>query len=151
MLGPNVSKWQYPIGSLLQSGAKVAFGSDWFVSSLNPLDGIETAVTHKILGDEEGDIFLPEQRISLSDAIRAYTLHAAYINHVDDITGSLEVGKQPNFIIVSENPFKVKPTEIHCIRVLESCFNGHCVYAAKTFNPIYTIQNVSNHKKHKNK
>ena len=118
-----------------------------FVSSLNPFDGIETAVTHKLLGDEKGDIFLEEQRISLQDAIRAYTLGSAYVNHWEDTMGSLEVGKEADFLILSDNLFALKPEEIHTTRVLETVFRGNVVYEAKSHPPPYVKLNFDQYNK----
>src|SRR5690348_4865903 len=93
ILGEERSKWQYPIRTFIDSGVKVAFGSDWPVSEVNPLLIIEVALTHKLIGGNEPP-WLPEERITLEEALQAYTIGSAYVNFVDKETGTLEVGKR---------------------------------------------------------
>lgn len=127
-LGPKRSRWIYPINSILKTGATVAFGSDWSVSSPNPLEGIEVAVTRMGPNGETKTPFIPEERIPLKDAIAAYTLHAAYVNHIDDRTGSIQVGKLADLTVVNRNLFKIKPTQISESKVVLTLFGGHPVY-----------------------
>lgn len=126
-LGPGRSRWIYPINAVLRAGARVAFGSDWSVSSVNPLEGIEVAVTRMGPNGETDTPFLPEQRISLEDAIRAYTLNAAYLNRLDDRTGSIEAGKLADLIVLDRNLFRIDPQEISEARVLLTLFAGRPV------------------------
>lgn len=116
---------------MLKSGAKVAFGSDWFVSSLNPFDGIEIAVTHQCIGDNSGETFLPEQKISLGDAIKTYTAGSSYVNFLEDRCGSLKAGMDADFIILSKNPFQIDPKQIHSVQVLHTFLDGKCVFSLK--------------------
>ena len=109
-LGPERSTWQYPFGSLLRAGALLAMGSDWSVSTANPLEEMEVAVTRMVPRAHEAayafgdrDPFLPEQRISAEDAIRAFTLGSAYVNHLDDETGSIEVGKLADLAVIDRD------------------------------------------------
>jgi len=107
-LGEERSQWLYPIKSLLDYGALVVFGSDWFVSSGNPLLGIETAITRRDPLTNESAPFLDHQRIGLSAALKAYTLNSAYINFIEHETGSIEVGKQADLTVLDKNLFDLK-------------------------------------------
>ncbi len=121
-------RWIYPIASLLKSGAVVAFGSDWSVSSANPLEEIEVAVTRMGWSGQTTTPFIPEERIDLRDALAAFTLNAAYVNFQDDKTGSIEVGKLADLIVVDHNLFAIPPTQIAESRVLLTLMGGKPVY-----------------------
>jgi predicted amidohydrolase YtcJ len=127
-IGPERGRWLYPIGSLFRSGAVVAFGSDWDVSTANPLEEIEVAVTRKGPGDEEWDVFIPEERIALHDAIAAFTINSAYVNHLEDRTGSIEVGKLADLIVIDRNLFAIEPAEISESRVTLTLVGGEVVH-----------------------
>ncbi len=127
-IGPERGRWLYPIGSVLRSGAVVAFGSDWDVSTANPLEQIEVALTRRGPGDEDWDVFIPEERIGLHDALAAFTINAAYVNHLEDRTGSIEVGKLADLVVIDRNLFAIEPAEISNARVLLTLIGGEPVY-----------------------
>ena len=135
-LGAERSKWLYPIKSVLDSGAVVAFGSDWFVTSGNPLLGIETAVTRRDPLTNISDPFLESERISLADAIEAYTINSAYVNFIDDETGSIEEGKVADLIVLDKNLFELAPNEISDAQVLLTLLEGKPVYGDWTLSSI---------------
>ena len=135
-LGAERSKWLYPIKSVLDSGAVVAFGSDWFVTSGNPLLGIETAVTRRDPLTNISDPFLESERISLADAIEAYTINSAYVNFIDDETGSIEKGKVADLIVLDKNLFELAPNEISDAQVLLTLLEGKPVYGDWTLSSI---------------
>ncbi len=108
-LGPERSSRQYPFGSLLRHGATLAFGSDWSVSTPNPLLALETAVTRVEPGSSGGEPFYPDERIGLSEAIAAGTAGSAYVNHLDHTTGSIETGKSADLVVVDRNLFSAGP------------------------------------------
>jgi hypothetical protein len=126
-VGPLRSAWIYPINSVLKSGGRVAFGSDWSVSSVNPLEGIEVAVTRMGANGETTQPFLPEERIGLADAIAAYTVNAAYVNHLDDRTGTIAPGKLADLIVLDRNLFEIEPERISDARVLLTLLAGRPV------------------------
>jgi predicted amidohydrolase YtcJ len=136
VLGAERSAWQYPFGSLLRSGAVLAFGSDWPVSSPDPIEEIHTAVNRTTSpgyaygGDDPQQLepFLPAERITLSQAIRAFTMGSAYVNHLENETGSIEVGKLADLVVVSENLFALDPGELTSARVLLTLVDGRPVY-----------------------
>ncbi len=132
-LGSERSRWLYPIRSLLDSGAIVAFGSDWNVSSANPFEEMEVAVTRMGPDGETDTPFLAEQRIDLASALAAFTINAAYVNGLEDRTGSLEVGKLADLIVVDRNPFEVAPTELSELEVQLTLLEGKPVHGDWSF------------------
>ncbi|MCB2113249.1 MAG: amidohydrolase [Parvularculaceae bacterium] len=131
-LGPVRMNWVYPINSVLRTGAHVAFGSDWSVSSPDPLLGIETALTRVDAISHDTPPFLPEQRISLEDALAGYTIEAARSNFLDDMTGSIETGKYADLVILEKNLFEIDPSEISDAKVLVTLLEGEPVYGTLT-------------------
>jgi predicted amidohydrolase YtcJ len=137
-LGEQRSGWQYPFGSLVRDGAQLAFGSDWPVSSPNPLWGLHVAVNrteprgYPYAGsdDRTDDPFLPEERIDLATAIRAYTMGSAYVNHLDDVCGSIEVGKLADLVVVDRDLFAEGEDGIADARALLTLVEGEKVYEA---------------------
>ncbi len=127
-LGPERSRWLYPIASVVASGGVVAFGSDWSVSSMNPLDGIEVAVTHRQPPEGPGPAWLPEERIALPEAIAGYTIRAAYLDFSEKETGSIEPGKAADLIVLDRNLFEIPPSQIHDAKVLLTLLEGREVY-----------------------
>ncbi|MGZ8754792.1 MAG: amidohydrolase [Acidimicrobiia bacterium] len=104
--GPERAARQYPFRSLLRHGATLAFGSDWSVSTPNPLLEIETAVRRISPENRQERVFYPDERISLADAIAAFTAGSAYVNHLDEETGSIEVGKAADLVVLDRNIFE---------------------------------------------
>ncbi|MGZ8804732.1 MAG: amidohydrolase, partial [Microbacterium sp.] len=132
-LGSPRDAWQYPFGDLLRSGAVLAAGSDWSVSTPDPLAAIHTAVNRKAApGYEEGeyDAFLPEQAIDLATSLTAYTAGSAWVNHLDDVTGTIEVGRYADLAVLDRDPFAGPADQIGATRVLQTFVEGARVYAA---------------------
>jgi predicted amidohydrolase YtcJ len=102
-LGSERTAWQYPFASLLRHGARLAAGSDWPVTSANPLLEIEVAVTRVSADARDGHPFFPEERLSLDDALAAFTIGSAYVSHLDGVTGSIEVGKFADLALLDRN------------------------------------------------
>jgi len=132
-LGPARSRWIYPIASVEKAGGVTAFGSDWSVSSMNPLDGIEVAITHRESSKGPGPAWLPEERIDLPDAIAGYTIRGAYLDFTEKETGSIEVGKAADLIVLDRNLFEIPPSQIHETKVLWTLLDGKEVYRAQGF------------------
>ena len=127
-IGEERGKFLYPIGSVQRTGARVAFGSDWYVTSANPLDGIEAAVT-RLDPDGKTDEPLGEnEEINLAQAIENYTLNSAYVNFLDVYTGSIEIGKLADIIVLDRNLFDVPASEINQVRVIATLFRGELVF-----------------------
>ena len=110
-LGQERAAHQYPFGDLLRAGARLAAGSDWAVSSANPLWGIHVAV-NRILPPGEGDPaagpLLPGQALSLAEAMAAYTAGSAYVNNLDE-TGAIEPGYVADLVVLDRDPFAGRP------------------------------------------
>jgi predicted amidohydrolase YtcJ len=109
-LGQRRAGWQYPFGALLASGARLAGGSDWPVSSADPLHGIHTAV-NRIAPGGSGPAFLPEQRIALADALDLYTAGSAYVTHAED-TGRIAEGNLADLTVLDRNPVELPAERI---------------------------------------
>ncbi len=128
ILPPETHRWIYPIGSVLRSGAVVAFGSDWSVSSANPLEEMEVAVRRADWTKPDAAAFLPDERIDLRDAIAAFTINAAYVNFHDDRTGSIEPGKLADLVVLDRNLFAIDVNQISEAKVLLTLLGGKPVY-----------------------
>ncbi|MGW0322339.1 amidohydrolase [Streptomyces flavidovirens] len=127
-LGPERAAHQYPFAALLRSGATLAAGSDWPVSSPEPLHGIHTAV-NRVEPGGTGPVFLPEQRIGLTAALVAYTAGSAHVNHLDD-TGSVRAGALADLVVLDRDPYAAPPEEIAATRVARTYVGGQQVYDA---------------------
>ena len=122
------ARWMYPIKSLLDAGAHVAFGSDWAVSSVDPMPQIETAVTRVDADSHATEVLNPEQRITVQQAIEAFTMGSAYVNHQEDVTGSIEPGKFADLIVLNRNLLEIKPENISDAKVVLTLFAGKPVH-----------------------
>ena len=121
---------QYPFGDLLRSGARLAAGSDWPVSSANPLEAMQVAVTRRYL-EGDGPALTPEQSLTLEQIWTAYTRNSAWVNHREHDTGSLDVGKLADLAILDRDPFIGAAEEISAARVTETIIGGETVYRAE--------------------
>ncbi|MEU1181087.1 amidohydrolase [Streptomyces sp. NPDC005820] len=130
-LGPERGARQYPFGDLLRAGATLAAGSDWPVSSPDPLQAVHVAV-NRVSPDAPAGTpeFLPGQRLDLGTALAAYTAGSAHVNHLDDLTGSITVGKAADLVVLDRDPFTGPPAEIASTRVLQTFVAGKRVHAA---------------------
>ena len=127
-LGEERARGAYAWRSLIDSGALLSFGSDFPVEQVNPMLGIHAAVTRQDLeGWPEGG-WLPEERISREDAIRAFTLDAAYAGFMEQLTGSLETGKRADFIVLDQDIMKIPAEDIASLRVAETWVDGERVF-----------------------
>ncbi|MFF9914182.1 amidohydrolase [Streptomyces sp. NPDC013457] len=128
-LGPERTSWQYPFGSLLRAGATLAAGSDWPVSSPDPIAGIHVAVNRKEPGTTDERVFLPEQRLDLASAVAAYTAGSAHVNRLDE-TGALLPGMLADLVVLDRDIFTAPPEEIAEARVLSTYVGGTPVHTA---------------------
>ncbi|MFJ2781032.1 MULTISPECIES: amidohydrolase [unclassified Kitasatospora] len=129
-LGPERAAWQYPFGSLLRAGATLAAGSDWPVSSPDPIAGLHVAVNRMEPEATDGRVFLPEQRLDLASAIAAYTAGSAHVNGLDD-TGILRVGRLADLVVLDRDVFAAPAEEICEARVLRTYTGGALVHSAE--------------------
>jgi predicted amidohydrolase YtcJ len=132
-LGPARNRWIYPIGSIVRAGGLLALGSDWSVSSLKPLDAIQVAVTRQALDEPRRPPMVPEEAIDLPTALAGYTIGSAWANDLEKDTGSIEVGKAADLVVVERNLFEVSPLEIAKQKVLLTLLDGQPVYRDPAF------------------
>jgi len=134
-LGPERSAWQYPFGSLARSGAQLCFGSDWPVSSPNPLWEMHTAVNrttspdYPFRGPGTDTPFLPGERIGLPAAVAAFTIGSAYVNHDERDAGSIEPGKRADLVVLDRDLFVQPAAEIALAEVDLTLVGGAVVHA----------------------
>ena len=124
-------KGTYAFRTLLDSGAVLAFGSDSPVASLNPLWGIYAAVTRRTLDNKNPNGWIPEQKISVDEAVRAFTWGSAYGEFQENVKCTLEIGKLADIVILSDDIFTIDPIKIRDTRVLKTIVEGKVVYEAK--------------------
>ena len=127
--------WQYPFGSLLRHGAMLAMGSDWPVSTADPIEEIHVAVNRKMPSDypyrvDTDEVFLPDERIDLPTAIAGFTIGSAYVNHLDRETGSIEAGKYADLVVLDRNLFEHPADAIAEASVHLTYVEGERVFAA---------------------
>jgi hypothetical protein len=127
-LGEQRNRWLYPIGSVVRAGGPLALGSDWSVSSLKPLDAIQVAVTRQGIDEPRRPPLVPEEAIDLPTALAAYTIGSAYANGLERDTGSIEVGKAADLVVIERNLFEVSAFEIAKQRVLLTLLDGKPVH-----------------------
>jgi predicted amidohydrolase YtcJ len=135
-LGGDLAEHQYPFGDLHRSGAHLAMGSDWSVSSPDPLWGIHVAVNRvappelRDADAEEPPPLLPHQTLDLATALTAYTAGTAYLNHLDGEAGSLRPGAYADLAVLDRDPFEVHPSQISGCRVVRTYVQGELVHHA---------------------
>jgi predicted amidohydrolase YtcJ len=131
VIGPERSKTTYAFASLINSGARVSFGSDWSVAPPTPLEGIFAALTRRTLDGAHPDGWVPEQKITLEQALKAYTVDAAYASYEEGIKGSLEPGKLADFVLLDKDLTRIAPQDIREVKVLDTIVGGQVVFAAE--------------------
>lgn len=130
-IGPERIKYTYPFRSFLDAGVKLCFGSDWDVAPLDPILGIYAAVTRRTLDDKNPDGWVPEQKITVEEAIACYTINNAYASFEEKIKGSIEVGKLADFVVLSDDILTIDPIKIQDTKVVMTIFDGKIIYTRK--------------------
>ena len=118
----------YVFQSLLKSNAILTFGSDWNVASLDPLMGIYTAVSRKTRDGKNPDGWYPNEKISVEDALRCYTINSAYAGFQEDKLGTIETGKLADFVVLSKDLRVINPDDILNTHVVRTVVGGKDVY-----------------------
>lgn len=127
-IGPERIRTTYAFRSLIDSGATLAFGSDWFVAPATPLEGIYAAVTRRTLDGKNPDGWVPEQKITVDEALKAYTINAAYASFEEDSKGTLEPGKLADFVVLDHDLTAIDPVEIWDMKVQQTWVGGKKVF-----------------------
>jgi predicted amidohydrolase YtcJ len=128
VIGPERARTTYAFGSLIESGAPVAFGSDWSVAPATPIDGIYAAVTRRTLDDTNPGGWIPEERVTVEQALRAYTSTAAYASFEEDIKGRIRPGMLADMVLLDRDLTQIKPAEIRDTKILKTIVGGRIVY-----------------------
>ncbi len=119
----------YPIESVLRAGGRIVGGSDWPVSSMNPLLAIETAITRSDPSGRIAGVLNPAERVTLPDMLAAYTINGAYLMHQETLTGSLEIGKAADLVVLERDLFSIPAREIGEVAVTRTILDGMTVYS----------------------
>jgi hypothetical protein len=128
VIGPERAKTTYAFRSLRDTGARLAFGSDWFVAPPTPLEGIYAAVTRRTLDGAHLGGWVPEQRIGVEDALRAYTSGSAYASFEEQEKGTLQAGKLADFALLARDLTQIPPEEIRDVQVTLTVVGGQVVF-----------------------
>jgi predicted amidohydrolase YtcJ len=127
-IGPERSQGTYAFRALLDAGAVLAFGSDWTVAPLNPMEGLKAAVTRQTLDGKHPNGWVPEQKISLAEALRAYTVGSAYAEFQEKVKGSLAPGKLADLVLLDRDLFNTDPAQLDQVKVVMTVVDGNVVY-----------------------
>jgi predicted amidohydrolase YtcJ len=127
-IGKERAKTTYAFRSLLDSGATLAFGTDWTVAPLNPLFTIYAAVTRRTIDGKNSKGWVPEQKISVEETVRAYTFGSAYAEFQENVKGTITPGKLADLVLLSQDIFKIDPKEIENVKVVLTMVDGRVVY-----------------------
>jgi hypothetical protein len=130
VIGTERAKTTYAFRSLIESNAHVTFGSDWFVAPATPLEGIYAAVTRRTLDGANADGWVPEQKITVEQALKAYTSEAAYASFEEDVKGMLKPGMLADFVLLDRDITSIQPQEIAETEVLRTVVGGRVVFTA---------------------
>lgn len=131
VIGAERAKTTYAFHSLIESGAHVSFGSDWYVAPATPLEGIYAAVTRRTLDDANPDGWIPEQKISVEQALRAYTYEGAFASFEEDKKGTIKVGMLADMVLVDRDLTTIAPETIRDAQVLYTIVGGRVVFTSK--------------------
>ena len=128
-IGPLRLNSSYAFRSILDTGGIMTFGSDWPVVPLSPMKGVYAAVTRRTLDGANPEGWIPEQKITVEEALTAYTSTNAYAFNEEDIAGTLEIDKRADFIVLSADPRKIAETELGDVKVLKTVIGGKTVFS----------------------
>ncbi len=128
VIGPERAQLTYAFRSLRDAGARLAFGSDWFVAPPTPLLGIYAAVTRRTLDGKNPDGWIPQQKISVDDALRAYTINGAYASFDDSLKGSIERGKLADIVMIDRDITAIPPDQIADAKIVMTIVGGRIIY-----------------------
>jgi predicted amidohydrolase YtcJ len=131
VIGPERAQTTYAFRSLMDAGARVAFGSDWSVAPATPIEGIYAAVTRRTLDDANPGGWVPAQKITVEQALHAYTTAAAYASFDEGIKGMLRPGMLADFVLLDRDLTDIPPETIRATQILVTVVDGKVVYRTK--------------------
>jgi len=127
-IGPERIRTTYAFRSLCSAGATLAFGSDWPVAPLKPILGIFAAVTRRTLDGKNPGGWVPEEKVSVEEAVRAYTVNGAWAEFAESYKGTIEAGKLADLVVLDRDIFAIPPEEIGGVKVRMTVFDGKILY-----------------------
>jgi predicted amidohydrolase YtcJ len=127
-VGPERVKRMYPIGSVQRAGGRIVGGSDWSVSTVNPLAAMEVAITRQDPDNVRTDVLNEAERVDLASMIAAYTIEGAWLMHQDKDTGSIEPGKAADIVVLDKDIFKLPAAELDAVQVDQTMIDGKTVF-----------------------
>lgn len=130
-IGHERAKLTYAFRSLLDAGAVLAFGSDWYVAPLQPIGGIYAAVTRRTLDGRHPEGWIPEQKITVAEAVRAYTWGSAYASFTEKFKGTIAPGMLADLVVLSDDLFSIEPAQISSAKVMMTVFDGKVIFERK--------------------
>ena len=130
-IGRERANTTYAFRSLLDSGATLAFGTDWTVAPLDPMQSLYAAVTRRTLDGKNPNGWIPQQKITIEEAVRAYTIGSAYAEFQESVKGSITLGKLADLVILSQDIFQIGLSEIQKVTVMITIMDGRVVYEAR--------------------
>jgi predicted amidohydrolase YtcJ len=128
VIGAKRCESTYAFRSLLDSGARLAFGSDWYVAPPTPIEGIYAAVTRRTIDGKNPEGWVPQQKISVEESLRAYTIDAAYAGFSETKLGSIEPGKLADVVVLGRNLFETPPEELNTVPIRATIVGGKLIY-----------------------
>jgi hypothetical protein len=135
VIGRERSRTTYAFRSLLDARARLAFGSDWYVAPPTPIEGIYAAVTRRTIDEKQPGGWVPEQKITVDEALRAYTVGAAYAEFGENEKGSLERGKLADLVLIDRDLTRIPPETIRDARVMVTVVGGQLVFERPVNGP----------------
>lgn len=130
-ISPQLARYSYAWRSFLNHGIRLAFGTDWPAAPLNPMLGLYAAVTRETLDGKNPDGWIPQEKITLPEAVEAYTMGSAYAEFQENEKGSIIPGKLADMVVLSDNIFKIKPEAIQNVKVETTIVGGKLVYGGQ--------------------
>jgi predicted amidohydrolase YtcJ len=130
-IGKERAKTTYAFRSLLDARATLAFGTDWTVAPLNPLLTLYAATTRRTIDGKNPNGWVPEQKITIDEAVKAYTVGSAYAEFQETVKGTISPGKLADLVILSRDVFEIDAKEIENVKVVLTLMDGRVVYEAR--------------------
>jgi hypothetical protein len=128
-IGPDRAKRTYAFRTFLNNHVRLAFGTDWFVAPLNPMEGIYAAVTRATLDGKHPEGWEPQEKLTVAEAVEAYTMGSAYAEFQENVKGSITTGKLADFVILSDDIFTISKESIKDVKVLKTVVGGKVTYS----------------------